>query len=121
MTSEQTESFLSRAPRALVPVLRAHGGLEEALAGLVRQAREAWPEVGMDAGAFLGHVAERLPATGEPGELLASLRAGELFLAFACTRGDAWRWRRSMRTCSRRWGRGCRASRPPWWTSCGRY
>ncbi|WP_164021328.1 sigma-70 family RNA polymerase sigma factor [Pyxidicoccus trucidator] len=89
MASEQTESFLSRAPRALVPTLRAHAGLEEALAGLVRQAREAWPRVDMDAGAFLAHVAERLPATGEAGEVLASLRAGELFLAFACARGDA--------------------------------
>ncbi|WP_224243202.1 sigma-70 family RNA polymerase sigma factor [Hyalangium gracile] len=89
MKSEQTESFLSRAPRALVPALRAHAGLEQALAGLVREAREAWPRVDMDAGAFLAYVAERLPSTGEAGEVLASLRAGELFLAFACVRGDA--------------------------------
>ncbi len=90
MASEQTESFLSRAPRALVPVLRAHPGLEEALAGLVRDAREAWPEVDLDAGAFLAHVAERLPSTGATGEVLASLRAEDLFLTFACVRGDAW-------------------------------
>ncbi|SEK72081.1 RNA polymerase sigma-70 factor, ECF subfamily [Stigmatella aurantiaca] len=89
MASEQTESFLSRAPRALAPALRAHAGLEEALAGLVREAREAWPQVPMDAEAFLAHVAGRLPSTGEAGEVLASLRAGELFLAFACARGDA--------------------------------
>lgn len=88
MASEQTESFLSRVPRTLVPALRAHPGLEAALAGLVREAREAWPGVGMDAGAFLAHVAERLPSTGEPGEVLASLRAAELFLVFACVRGD---------------------------------
>ena len=88
MTSEQTESFLSRAPPALVPALRAHPGLEKALAGLVRQAREAWPEVGMDAGAFLAYVAERLPATGEAHEVLASLRAEDFFLAFACVRGE---------------------------------
>ncbi|WPB80080.1 sigma-70 family RNA polymerase sigma factor [Archangium violaceum] len=89
MTSEQTESFLSRAPHALVPELRALPGLEEALAGLVRQAREAWPEVGMDARAFLAYVAERLPSTGEAREVLASLRAGDFFLAFACVRGEA--------------------------------
>ncbi|MFE8596400.1 sigma factor-like helix-turn-helix DNA-binding protein [Archangium violaceum] len=89
MTSEQTESFLSRAPHALVPELRALPGLEEALAGLVRQAREAWPEVGMDARAFLAYVAERLPSTGEAREVLASLRAGDFFLAFACMRGEA--------------------------------
>jgi RNA polymerase sigma-70 factor (ECF subfamily) len=89
LASEQTESFLSRAPRALAPALRAHAGLEEALAALVRDAREAWPRVDMDAAAFLAHVAERLPPTGEAGEVLASLRAGELFLAFACSRGDA--------------------------------
>ncbi len=89
MASEQTESFLSRAPRALVPALRAHPGLEDALAGLVRDAREAWPEVDLDAGAFLTHVAERLPSTGEASEVLASLRAPDCFLAFACVRGDA--------------------------------
>lgn len=89
MTSEHTESFLSRAPHALVPVLRALPGLEEALAELVREAREAWPEVGMDAGAFLAHVAERLPSTGEAREVLASLRAGDFFLAFTCVRGEA--------------------------------
>ncbi|WP_426751568.1 sigma-70 family RNA polymerase sigma factor [Myxococcus sp. Y35] len=87
--SEQTESFLSRAPPALVPALRAHPGLEDALAGLVREAREAWPRVDMDVEAFLAHVAERLPSTGEVGEVLARLRAGDLFLAFACARGDA--------------------------------
>lgn len=89
MASEQTESFLSRAPRALVPALRAHAGLEEALARLVREAREAWPRVPMDAEAFLAHVAGRLPSTGEAGEVLASLRSGELFLAFACAQGDS--------------------------------
>ncbi len=89
MTSEHTESFLSRAPRTLVPGLRALVGLEEALAGLVRQARQAWPEVGMDAEAFLAYVAERLPSTGEAREVLESLRAGDCFLAFACVRGEA--------------------------------
>lgn len=89
MTSEHTESFLSRAPHALVPALRALPDLQGALAELVRQAREAWPEVGMDAGAFLAHVAERLPSTGEAREVLASLRAGDFFLAFACGRGEA--------------------------------
>ncbi len=89
MTAGRTESFLSRAPHALVPALRALPGLEEALAGLVRQAREAWPEVDMDAEAFLAHVAERLPPTGEAHEVLASLRVEDSFLAFACVRGDA--------------------------------
>jgi RNA polymerase sigma-70 factor (ECF subfamily) len=89
LASEQTESFLSRAPRALVPALRARADLDAALAGLVREAREAWPQVDMDAAAFLAHVAERLPSAGDAGEALASLRAAELFLAFACTRGDA--------------------------------
>ncbi|OJH38031.1 sigma factor-like helix-turn-helix DNA-binding protein [Cystobacter ferrugineus] len=89
MTSEQTESFLSRAPHALVPALRALPGLEETLARLVREAREAWPEVRMDEGAFLAHVAERLPPTGEAREVLASLRAEDVFLVFACVRGEA--------------------------------
>jgi len=54
------------------------------------QAREALPEVGMDAGAFLAHVAQRLPSTGEAREVLTSLRAADLFLAFACVRVEAW-------------------------------
>ncbi|MFP2913549.1 RNA polymerase subunit sigma-70, partial [Pyxidicoccus sp. 3LFB2] len=89
MPSELTEFFLSRAPRPLAPALRAQPGLDEALRGLVRAAREAWPEVGMDEEPFLAHVAERLPSTGEAGEVLAGLRSEELFLAFACARGDA--------------------------------
>jgi RNA polymerase sigma-70 factor, ECF subfamily len=89
VASEHTESFLSRAPHGLAPALRALPGLEEALAGLVRQAREAWPEVSMDTGAFLAHVAERLPSKGEARQALASLRADDFFLAFACVRGEA--------------------------------
>ncbi|MFY0523613.1 sigma-70 family RNA polymerase sigma factor [Archangium gephyra] len=89
MTSEHTESFLSRAPHALVPALRALPGLDEALAGLVRAARAAWPEVDMDARAFLAYVAERLPSTDEAREVLTSLRAADFFLAFACVRGEA--------------------------------
>ncbi|MCY1032719.1 RNA polymerase subunit sigma-70 [Corallococcus sp. BB11-1] len=89
MPSEQTAFFLSRAPRALVPTLREHPGLESVLAGLMRTAREAWPEVGLEAEAFLGHVAERLPSTGEADGGLASLHAEDLALAFTCVRGSA--------------------------------
>jgi RNA polymerase sigma-70 factor (ECF subfamily) len=89
VTSELAESFLSRVPHALLPALRALPGLEEALAALVREAREAWPEVGMDARAFLAYVAERLPSSGETREVLSSLRAEDCFLAFACVRGEA--------------------------------
>ncbi|HEX5751363.1 MAG TPA: sigma factor-like helix-turn-helix DNA-binding protein [Archangium sp.] len=88
MPSEQTESFLAHAPPALVPALRAHPGLEAALEGLVREARGAWPQVDLDAGSFLEHVAGHLPSSGEAGEVLAGLRAADLFLAFACLRGD---------------------------------
>ncbi|MGE6760609.1 sigma factor-like helix-turn-helix DNA-binding protein [Corallococcus interemptor] len=89
MPSEQTEFFLSRAPRALVPALRSHPGLEQVLQELVRAAREAWPEVGLEVEAFLAHAAERLPATGDAGAVLASLCAEDLALAFTCTRGSA--------------------------------
>ncbi|ATB36242.1 DNA-directed RNA polymerase sigma-70 factor [Cystobacter fuscus] len=89
MPSEQIESFLSHAPPALVPALRAHSGLEAALEGLVREARGAWPEVHMEVSGFLSHVARRLPSSGEAHEVLAGLHAGDTFLAFACMRGDA--------------------------------
>ncbi|MCP3166044.1 sigma factor-like helix-turn-helix DNA-binding protein [Myxococcus qinghaiensis] len=89
MTSALTEAFLSRAPHALVPALRALPGLEEALDALVREAREAWPEVRMDAESFVAHVAQRLPSTGAAHDVFASLHAADVFLAFACARGDA--------------------------------
>ena len=89
MPSEQTESFLAHAPPVLAPALRAHPGLEATLESLVREAQGAWPDVALDVQGFLAHVAQRLPTSGEAEQVLAGLRAGELFLAFACIRGDA--------------------------------
>ena len=89
MPSKQTEFFLARAPRTFAPALRSHPGLDALLTALVRTAREAWPGAGLEPEAFLAHVAERLPPTGEASEVLASLRAEELALALACARGDA--------------------------------
>lgn len=88
MTSKLNEAFLSRAPPALVPALRAHPGLEARLDALVREAREAWPEARMDAESFVAHVAQRLPSTGAADDVFANLRAADVFLAFACVRGE---------------------------------
>ncbi|RKG60206.1 sigma-70 family RNA polymerase sigma factor [Corallococcus sp. CA054B] len=89
MPFKQTEFFLAHAPGELVPALRAHPGLEQVLEGMVRAAREACPDMGLEVEAFLAHAAERLPATGDASEVLANLHAEDLALAFTCARGNA--------------------------------
>ncbi len=83
-----SEAFLSGAPPKLVPALRALPGLEGTLRSLIEQAGQAYPALRFAPEAFLRHLAARLPASGDVGALLASLRPGELLLAFACGQGD---------------------------------
>jgi RNA polymerase sigma-70 factor (ECF subfamily) len=62
--------------------------LEPKLAQLVAEARAAWPTLTVAPGDFVAHVAQALPE-GDLDELLASLQAGDLYLACACAHGDA--------------------------------
>jgi RNA polymerase sigma-70 factor (ECF subfamily) len=86
-------------PSPLSPSFLAHAGptasrlasdpnLEAALRRLLDAGRAAWPEVALDAAAFLRHVAERLPEQGEALDALASMPAADLYLACACAQGD---------------------------------
>jgi RNA polymerase sigma-70 factor (ECF subfamily) len=58
--------------------------VEEATA-LAARAAEAWPAIEIDLGAF----AQRLSTVATDAAELGSLHASDLYLAFACARGDA--------------------------------
>lgn len=73
-----SEVFVPHAPPG-----RSLDGLEDALRALVSRARGAFPAVAMDEAGFVTWLAPR--AKGE----LAALPAEDLFLAWACARGDA--------------------------------
>src|SRR5262245_34469069 len=78
------EAFASRLPQALAG--QAPG--EEALAGLVAAAREAWPGVRFPAEPFLASLGARLdPAEPVEGQL-QKLRTADLYLAAACLARD---------------------------------
>jgi RNA polymerase sigma-70 factor (ECF subfamily) len=63
--------------------------LEAAVDDFVRRARAPWPELHLSDEALLRHVGARLAADEEPLTLLASLHAGDLYVACGCAQGDA--------------------------------
>lgn len=81
------EPFLESAGRAR-EALAGLAGLEARLAHLVEEARRAWPDVALDAGAFVRHLGARLAEDDEPRGALAQVLAADLHLACACARGE---------------------------------
>jgi RNA polymerase sigma-70 factor, ECF subfamily len=67
----------------------ADEALETALADFCAVGRAAWPDVTLDAEALAAFVGARRPDSDEPLAFLRGLRAGDLYLACACARGDA--------------------------------
>jgi RNA polymerase sigma-70 factor (ECF subfamily) len=71
---------------------RGQGGdappLEAALRTLLEAGRAAWPDVRLEVGTFLRHVAERLPGGAEPEKRLSDLHATDLYLACACAQQE---------------------------------
>ena len=63
--------------------------LEATLAGCIAEARAAWPKVDLDTASFLKHLAERLPAEGTVTAALGALTTSDLYLACACSQGNA--------------------------------
>jgi RNA polymerase sigma-70 factor (ECF subfamily) len=59
------------------------------LAALVAHARKVWPAVELDEAVFARHVAQRLPAGGDPALALAELHISDLYLACALAHGSA--------------------------------
>jgi RNA polymerase sigma-70 factor (ECF subfamily) len=80
---EVTAAFLDRLDTARRAKL---SGWEPRLPGWLAMARQAWPDVGVAPESFLEWLVGRLP-TGEAGA--EGLRVSELYLVFACARGDA--------------------------------
>jgi RNA polymerase sigma-70 factor (ECF subfamily) len=64
-------------------------GWEEQLAGLLGEARRAWPDLAVAPESFLGWLLERLPARGDGKQGVDGLKVADLYLAFACTQGNA--------------------------------
>lgn len=58
--------------------------LQEALA----TARAAWPELAVEAPAFVGYLAARVPEGEEPVSAARAVHAADLYLACACVAGD---------------------------------
>lgn len=88
MSAEQelTASFLAK----LDAVRRAKAaGWEEPLVQLLAEARRVWPAVAVAPEPFLGWVLERLPAKGGGAQGGETLKAADMYLAFACAQGDA--------------------------------
>jgi RNA polymerase sigma-70 factor (ECF subfamily) len=88
---QEVKAFLAR----LDPARReALAGGEARLVELLGAALEAWPGFRVAPGAFLAWLVERLPAPerGAPG--VEGSRGADLYLAFACSRGDTAALRR---------------------------
>jgi RNA polymerase sigma-70 factor, ECF subfamily len=71
----------------------ASDALAEAIAGLVQRARAEEPTLDLSPAAFVRYVGERCQGAEAPLEHVASLRAGDLWLAFGCAAGH----RRALR------------------------
>jgi RNA polymerase sigma-70 factor (ECF subfamily) len=81
------ESFLAHAEPSVAAALAAEGDLEQLLLRRLDDARAAWPALTVSPADFMAHVARRLPAE-KPLDALRSLYIADLYLAFACGRGD---------------------------------
>jgi RNA polymerase sigma-70 factor (ECF subfamily) len=52
------------------------------------RAQEAWPDLRVEAAAFLAHWASHLEKAARPTEEVDDARVGDLYFAFACSQGD---------------------------------
>lgn len=101
--TERALGTLASAFRRAAPHLALPSNAEQLLAAFVARAREQWPDLSVSDRAFVAHVAATLASDsgrslGESSAFrdvsdlaaaLATLRAAELYLAFACASGSA--------------------------------
>jgi RNA polymerase sigma-70 factor (ECF subfamily) len=80
------EAFWSRLPRATA--LRAHPGVEQSLGAQLDRALERWPTIQVEPLAFVEHWAAQLAGPEQAFADLEHLHVEDLYLAFACGRGD---------------------------------
>lgn len=62
--------------------------LIELLTAALSAARTAWPVIALNEDRFFIHLAQRVTGGQDPGQCLASMAAGDLYLACACARGN---------------------------------
>jgi RNA polymerase sigma-70 factor (ECF subfamily) len=63
--------------------------LEIVLADVLAACDRAWPQLRVETRDFVGYLAQRLPEERPLASAIRSVHADELYLAFACQRGDA--------------------------------
>lgn len=83
------EPFVAGAAAPLRGSLAQIPNLEQRLAGLIQEARTAWPGFSVAPKTFLIYVAQRLPDDRDVSETLGALRIADLYLACACAHGDS--------------------------------
>ncbi len=82
-------TFLAALDEPLRTGAAGFGELEPTLVRIVAAATSEWPTLTASAEGFVAHLARVLPGDRDLAESLAAVRAGDLFLAFACAVGDA--------------------------------
>ena len=91
MTIDRRATLLAHLDSSRHHEVAAIGDLEAVLEAQLAEARMTWPAVAIDDEAYLEHLAEKLcdRATEPATQILSTMPAADLFLAAACTRGDA--------------------------------
>ena len=64
-------------------------GMEDTLCALVAAGRAAWPEIAIEASAFVQYLADRVDLQRDLEAALQAVRAKDLYLACGCAHGDA--------------------------------
>lgn len=82
------ERFLGRLLGPIYQSLSSDPTLSTRLTALVERAVAAWPGVNLDAHRFVEHLADRIAADA-PADILERLYTDDLYLAAACSTGDA--------------------------------
>ncbi len=80
--------FVANARESQRAAISAAPNLEQRLAGLLHEARSAWPNFAVAPDQFLAYVAQRMPDDRAVPDALDALRMPDLYLACACSLGD---------------------------------
>lgn len=88
MTDSTCANAFFRALPAMGVNETERSGVDHELRAILREARNAWPDVHLDADAFFAHLARCIDAEEPPVEQLKRLSGADVYLACACARGD---------------------------------
>ncbi len=88
IVSSLVPPFLAALPATLRPAFTSLADLQPQLQALVDNGRSAWPQLDIDAPAFIAYVGARIPDGVAAREAMAALRTADLYLACGCARGN---------------------------------